>query len=229
MRVVRAKWLNVEPLKRGDLGKFFDMAKEREFGRSTPSGYILDNRRTDCVSGRFIQREEISEEVEDPFGRVDVLTRTIYHVTKFVLRDSAPQLELQDYPRRLSAFLLQLGEAFDFHVSAVEVTCNVQKWASGIAKELSNPVFRLVEVHDVSVARDATAKMVFTGIGDIPEKVSTFLGKRSYQLTRVGFSGLVGEDVIRCQCSADGHCSVSGPIADDFVATLRRTLKSALT
>src|SRR5205085_1532028 len=107
---LRLGWMLISPSDATAFSKLIRGIEADQFSSDVTSGFLVDSLRRDFVEARFVERFEVTDALIDPFGVEVERVRVEYSQLRFRLSREAPQVEVQNAPRSMNAFINRLGE-----------------------------------------------------------------------------------------------------------------------
>lgn len=169
----RFRWLQVS-WGQTSLSSVADMMLRSEYLTDSTSGFRLEKIRSDEITGKFIERRKIIDEIKDPFGTTVSFTRESFEVVKFRLTKQFPELELQDPPRKFSTFATKLAECTNFDISIQPLKIDTKLWAEGIEQVFGATTVIAVTSSSFSVGDSTVARFSVGGATDVRKYLKYF-------------------------------------------------------
>lgn len=181
---VRMQWLHFSP-STGPFRVLVDQMRARQYTSRRGSGFRIDEVRRNSISGRFIERLEWEDTVEDPSGSSFRLQRVEFRQVKFRLFSSVhPGVELTNPPRALRTFVDEISKCCEKDIRLAEVVASPDAWLS----ELENHIGRALVASataEFSLSARTSAVVDFTGSEDVREYIRNFAGDKSTRVSRI--------------------------------------------
>ncbi|WP_140713878.1 hypothetical protein [Mesorhizobium sp. B2-7-3] len=160
--------------------------KGLQFTTATQSGFIVDRLRPASIEGRFIERHEISQVVENPLGERRIYERTEFRDIGFIISPEYAGLEVINPPRSINLFLSRLAEACNFQISVNEVRLDVIDWCERLATNLGRRVEIVsCQLKDIKISEDITATAILKGNSDVRQSASLVVNGYTYTNDKV--------------------------------------------
>ena len=158
---------------------------KNEYSANRDNGFRIESVRKKTLVGRYIERREILETVDDPFGETLTFKRLIFDTFRFQISLSFPELELIDPPRRLTRFLIKLSEFSDFTIAVSPIKINLLHFINNIETSLSHLMVTRVYCSGFTLSAKASAKFVISGTEDVRRHINLLAKNRNVDIDRV--------------------------------------------
>src|SRR5690242_5695747 len=147
----RVRWFvsNIGPSLLKSLGE--QMLRD-QFDPTRNMGFQMRHVRRDFLEGKFIERVESSETVEDPFGRTQVFARVEYRQTSFRVSASTPAIEVLDPARSCKTFLDTIWEYASGQIFIEPARAAVSDWLDRVEREVGSLTVLSTRVIDLSLS-----------------------------------------------------------------------------
>jgi len=163
---------------------------DRKFSIDNNNGFQISKYRDDLIEGRYIERREFIEVIEDPFGHKNEMIRYAYDITSFTLSRDKLSVELINPARRLSSFLSSLSDANNNKMTLNTVKADVQKWIDIIQNQINGFVVTHVDCTGLAVAENIVAKFSVSGSKDVRRHLHKLAAGRKYLIETAKFNFL---------------------------------------
>lgn len=194
------------------------------YSTSSNSGFILDKVRPELIEGRFIERLEISETIESPFGERTEFERLEYIQTQFVASTTRAGLELRSAPRSINFFLSSLSQACDFKLAVSGLKTDVVAWAREVMDEIDDSaVISTVAMRQIELGYEKTASATVKGVVDVLEYSKSFVGERSYNIERIKIE-IPRKPKISFTLNSQASLSSNHELNEEIVSSVRNGL-----
>ena len=216
----RCRWLRADwPASPRKLAK---LLSARPFNSKSDSGFIVGRVRDAYLEARYVERVEFTERILDPFGAEHAIERLEYRQSSFRAGNDMPGLEIYD-PPRASRLLAELQEVCDFDLIIANLNVDVLKWAAQLSKAL--PVktsLCTVQVGELVVASDVTAKVLVSGTGDVRSATDKLIAGRRAVTEKVHVRFAANHSPL--QLSRTGSAKFASAQGDELLPILRTAL-----
>ncbi len=180
----RVRWLSLAPpgvpLRRLAIGM-----GAAQYSRTRRAGFQLDEVRRDFLRGRFIERLEWDEALNDPAGGEVQVRRLEVRQVRFRISAERPQLELLDPPRSLGSFVEQLsgisGQALRFS----EVPVTPDAWLQALEARLGRVAVTGITAAGVVLSPSTNAAVAITGSEDVRRFLPQFARDQKLNIERI--------------------------------------------
>jgi hypothetical protein len=156
----------------------------RRFTETNTSGFVLDEVRPGHLSGRYVQRSIVLEQVTDPFGNTVSNERVVFNQVRFRYQSAQPQLELTDSPRAKAAFVAELMVALDARATIAPVQLDVRSALRALEKTVGKVVVSRLDVRGVALDGAVVANLVFEGAREVRKSAAEFLQTKDFPIAR---------------------------------------------
>jgi hypothetical protein len=156
-----------------------------QYGRRRTSGFRVEEVRRDCVSGRFIERLEWEDTLEDPAGGELSIHRVELRQVRFRLASVDPQLEILDSPRSLRSFVEQLSICADTTVRVVEISIAPDAWLEELEDRVGKMTVTGLTAAGLTLSAATSAAVAITGTEDVRRFLTRFTGGSTVGVERV--------------------------------------------
>jgi len=185
-------------------------------------GFRIEVRRADRITGQFIERETLIEQISLPTGDEYEERRSRITITEFVVTSSAAlNLMLVNPPRRSLPFFNALTEISrsEFSVEAVEV--DVLRWIERLEADVGPAQVTFLDCNGIQLSPMVVGRFAFRGSDDVRAEV-----RKAIRNARPSVENA------RCELAVDGvrsHIELFKTGAAKLDATLSRELVSTVS
>lgn len=227
----RVRWYSIRPFTARDVGRISTLCSRDEFVDGRNWGLQIESSSKKHVFGKFIERNQITDKVLDPFGNTLEFPRVEFTSLTFRVSADSINLELYDAPVSLiGAFLNQLGVYLDFQVAISSVEIDVLKCLKKIESKTDNLVVKSLLLTDLTLSSSTQAQVIITGTEDVRTQVSKIAGNRKYRIHKVTFEARMLERGLKCEICSEGRANVIRGNDDSVLNLLREAVfESAIT
>jgi hypothetical protein len=220
----RLRWYEAD-LSQAMLRRLQQQMTENQFAPGRESGFRLAQARRDVLEGTFIEKVDIQDAVEDPFGNVLEFKRVEFRRVAFRLSTAYPQLELTDPPRTLKEFIRVLGEYTSYEVALAAPQVSAWAWMGAVEKAVERFAVLSMECSSVALSPSVGARVIVTGAGgDVRRLTKQWIADRPCSVERVRASWRLGTGTGVVDIAENARAAVvEGP-----VAAARDVLREAL-
>lgn len=153
-----------------------NLANEHLFSGDAGEGFIVDSTEKGDLRVRFVIKETISEELEDPFGETIPLERVRFDVSNLRVRD-LDIIEVSQPGRKLSKLLKLLSERLGTEPKKmIPVFSRLFQTLTVLDQDLA---VLALETENFTIKSRTACRATFQALVDVREDASYFLGKRS--------------------------------------------------
>jgi len=202
----------------------FDMIREgmlkNELVPDARAGFRLEGFEEKLVVGRFIVRNEITENVEDPFGNNVTFERIFYDITKFKIDANSNVLELQDPPRSTKELFNKIATFAEYNIAIEAPVIDLHRWINSIEKRVGDITVTKLHGTGISLSLKANAQLLVTGSEDVRPHFTTMVNKKPSIITKAKIQfGFDGHQCI-LEISNQGTAQLSNSYDDRLVRVL---------
>lgn len=203
-----------------------DAMAKLEYTRRRTSGFRLSEVRRDTIAGRFIEKLEWDDTVEDPAEGQIQIHRVEMKQLSFRISIASPELELFEPPRSARTFLETIDECAGEALTIAELSIEPMAWLAELEREAGRLTVLALTIGGVTLSARVSAAMRIGGTEDVRQHLAQVTGGRRYQVERVVVQ-LRAPYSARCELLRGGRVAVID--ADErTVDLLRTTLRAAL-
>ena len=219
----KIKWLNTNFS--GKIDQLFDGMIKNQFHERTNEGFIVDQKTHHNISGRYINKYNITEEILDPFGNTYEETRTIFDITKFKIIDNASfGLELYNPPRRIKEFLNKLDEISNEFITIERSPIDVLNWLYFFEHIYSKVKVNCINCSDINIANKGIANIKIKSQQDIRKETLSFIGKKSFNIDNIKCSFMKNSKICRMEFSKVASVNIPDNIEKEILPKVRESL-----
>lgn len=217
-------WLGIRPLSTDKVAEMSRRMLDEKCDKTKAWGFDIREIRKGRVVGRYIERDEYTEELVDPFGNVLQWDRTVYREVEFRLGVGWPQLELVNAPRNVTGLLTRLGEYCDYKSSISVVSFEPTRWIEAARGAVRKVVVEMAVAKDIAVSPTVSGQVTLSGASDVIGEFGRIVGTRGYRLE----CARVWIDVGSCQFKCVIRSSGSVTVLDQERGRVERVLRKVL-
>ena len=130
-------------------------------------GFSVKEIRPSYLLGTFIHKVELSETIEDPFGKEIVFERVEFRRVPFRITLSPPELEIVVPSRGISLFIGQLSVAFSMDLRIDPIQVEPFEVFDELKTEKASLLASSVKIDEILLSNKVTAKCTVSGTSDI--------------------------------------------------------------
>lgn len=223
----RLKWFRGERIARESIEHATKQMLRWKYSDETGWGFLLNETRPEYVVGRFIERVVLKDEITDPFGKEIHNERVIFQETEFLLHHEHPHLEIRNAPRSITAFLNQLGRAFDFSIALTPLELDVMRFLSVLEKRATDITVSRIVISEMTLAVGVEAKCILTGERDVRRHVRALTASRDFHVSSIGVRFAVNGIELTGEVSNEGRIVVSAGLSGQLLADFRQLVRDA--
>ncbi len=219
----RLRWMFVAPVTRATLAHAVDAVRKDEYVVDAQSGFIVERVRPGFIEARFIERFERLEDIFNPFGEAQRVTRVEYQQTRFRLSQERPQLEIYDGPRSISPLLNRLSMSLGPDSTAEAPVADVMKWLRMLTVHVNDVWVTSAQIARLSLSETVSARLTVSGTEDVRKFVKEMVGDRKFRFERLDLVGSYQGSPVRFELKEEGRATIrSGP--EELLEHLRNAL-----
>ena len=164
--MIKYRWLRVS-LDRNTFSKISSGMVKSEFTSLSSAGFRLEHASKDNLKGRYIRKNLIQDQYEDPFGNMVANDIVTYDVYDFKLTMDFPNLILENPPRNIKPFLLALSEASNFKITIQPLSLNLNNWIESIEGLFGKVTLTKLQGSGLSLSEKTSAQVLIYGTEDV--------------------------------------------------------------
>lgn len=164
--MIKYKWFSVSL----DTNIFSDIVSgmmKKEFSPSSNSGFRLEYARKDNLKARYIIKNLIQNQYEDPFGNIVVNDIVTYDVFDFKLSLDFPNIILLNPPRNIRPFFFALSETSNFKVAIQPLMLDLNNWLESIETLIGKVLVIKLQGSGLSLSAKTSAQVLISGTEDV--------------------------------------------------------------
>lgn len=201
--------------------------QKREYSRRRSNGFRLSDVRRDYLSGRFIERVEWDDVIEDPASGEIQVHRVEFRQLSFRISAGVPNLEVHDAPRSLRSFLHEFAECVGIDVAPEQVAISPSVWLEEIENAGGRALVTALTAGGLTLSAYSSAAIRIVGTEDVRQHLAQLVGRKKAPIERLSVE-LPQPYGGRCDLLTEGRAIV--PRGGDLaIKLLRETLRSAVT
>ena len=204
-----------------------EMLKD-EYSANRDNGFRVESVRKKSITGRYIERREILDTVDDPLGKTLTYKRVIFDIFRFHISLDFPELELIDPPRRLSRFLIRLSEFSDFNIAVSPIKINLLRFIENIEMNLSQLIVTRVYCSGITLSAKASAKFVISGTEDVRRHMKFLSKNKNMDIDRVRLNCKAEDWSEEFEISKYAVSKFKKAIRPEMITLLRKEIQSAM-
>jgi hypothetical protein len=158
-------------------------AKKHTINPSDFIGFYIDASDSKEFRFRFIIKEEIVDEVLDPFGQIIKNTRIIFDISHLRIQKGSNLLEVMNPGRKFKRLLQFIINQSDGEIHIDPMSQDFEKMIKRLTEESNRLDILGVETRDFLIKSRTTCKARFRALVDVRKDVDYFLNSRSYDIS----------------------------------------------
>lgn len=219
----RIRWLYAQwPTSMRTIG---NKMKSMPFTEDSIDGFAIERIREEFIAGRFIEKYAYEEINSDPFGIDQVVERTGYRSTEFILYRQFPHIEILDGQRSIKDFVNRLLETCNFNLAIAPVAVNLLDWIAAFQIQTDQKLtVDSLQVSSVELEKGIVAKILLKGDRDVREAIDRVVKDKKYVLEKLQVKMYLSGTRVTVHLANNGCVKV--PI--DHVAELLPLLRATI-
>lgn len=218
----RLQWFRIAPLSRKSLKELSEKMLGMPYGKANRVGFSIENVRSDLISGRFIERTEFTEVIQDPFGVEVKIDRVRFDTTDFTIYTDIQVIECHNPGRNLKGLLNEIAKASNYDVVINRVEIPLREFAVSLESEIPQLAITKAIADDIVLSDGVLGQLQAAGEADIRGPLQSFLGKRKFELNRIRIVLLKEDERLVFEVTRAGAVSSAIPIEAKFRKVLRK-------
>jgi hypothetical protein len=221
---VRLRWFDFTPSGM-PLRRLAEAMQGRQYGRKRAAGFMLEEVRRDYITGRFIERVEWDDDVEDPVGGTVSVHRVELRQVQFRVASSSPELEVSDSSRALKSFVEHLSEAVGVDLRLVELSVPPDAWLAQLEAQSRKVVVVSIVAGGIAASNNVLASVGLAGTEDVRRLLKRFTDGRPFSIQRL--VAVISEPAGKVELTRNGRALLSDG-GSALVTLLRDSLRKAI-
>jgi hypothetical protein len=153
------------------------------FTQKAECGFKIEERRRSHVRGAFYEKLVHIDAVVDPFGSTEEYKRVEYRTTEFVIRSTAPTIEIYGGGRGTGVLFSRLLEYLGPQAIIAPLNVAVSEWLATLEALTSAEVLG-IEFADIALSASAKSSLRVDGVSDVRGSANKLIGRRSHRVTK---------------------------------------------
>lgn len=211
-----------------DLDKIASSMMDSLFYHDSTFGYKIDRIRNNLIKGKYIEKREYQESIEDPFGNTSLVNRVIYDIIQFSISISKLNLEIIDPPRKLSGFLSSLSEINNHEAIISPIEINIETFIDVIKVNFKNFVVKYIKSNKLALPNGILGKLELKGEKDVRE---IFLNMTSNNLSSIdacGFNFLSKNGISYFEIYKNGTIKIFSKDREYILPFIRQAIEKSI-
>lgn len=222
----RLQWFKISPLDRKASKILAGKLLALPYKKSTRMGFDIETVRDDFISGRFIERIEFSEVVEDPFGAKVEIKRIRFDTTEFSIYQNDGLIECYNAGKNLKGLLNEIAKLSNYDVSISKVQLSLSDFIECLKEGPKSLIVNKIVADDIDLGDGVSAQLLAGGLSDIRGPLKKFIAKRSYVLYRVRIVVDMADELFAFEITKAGTVSFASLASAKIRVFLRERIAS---
>lgn len=218
----RIRWLNADwPTSMRAIG---NKLNKLPFTEDSMDGFTIDRIRDNFIEGRYIEKYTYQELLANPFGKEELIERTGYRSTDFILFSNFPHIQLKNSQRNIKDFVNRLLEACDFKLVVSPITVNLLDWVASFQRMTDQKIIvDSLQLSGVALEDGIIGKILLKGERDVREAIGNIVGDKPYTLEKVQIKlNDIGKS-ISIHLANNGTAKIPTECTNDLLPLLRQS------
>jgi len=191
------------------------------------SGFRMEVVRRDELEGRYIERRDYVEEVEDPLGERIQIPRVEFRQVAFKANGMSPLLELTDAGRDAPLLFERLAAMAGDSIYVRPLTVDVSLWLRHLEAQHGTVKVLAARLSDLALSTTASASVTVKGTQDVRRHLDELLHGRHGTIERVHLELKRRTGTLNLELAQDGRAvihhggEVAGTLAAESLAATR--------
>jgi hypothetical protein len=198
-----------------------------EYRDGQNSGFRIAGTRKELIEGTFVQRFELNDEVQDPFGRTVSYPRVEFRIAQFALSTTTPELQLINPSRSTRALVTRLAELVSFSSAIAALEVDVLAWLNHVEARMGPAVVKKLRATNIAVPPDSTAAIEIEGPVDVRRRLRDVVGRRKLVVEHVVAVLAAPEGSYEVRLGRDASATIPQAIMATAVPELRMSLMAS--
>lgn len=156
------------------------LATNHRFSEETEEGFIIDSREMNDVRLRYVFKETISENLEDPFGERISVDRVRYDISRLRVRAEEDVIEVAQPGRKIGKCLSLLSD--NLQGAPTKLVPNFVHLFESLSRLEGEFTVLALETNSFTIKSRTACRVSFRALVDVRDDVDYFLSKRSFQI-----------------------------------------------
>jgi len=222
---IRIKFYGFSSFTKRDLQSLDQYFSSKAFTADKPQGFLKDEFTSTSWTGRYIRKNQYSEELTDPFGKKYIMDRVVFDEIPFRISLEWPHIEIFSQFRLCALLLNKLAEAIEFDRSLLPVEFNFQKLFKVIKTNFKSATVTSLLIGEIVVSPYSVAKFHVEGNEDVRQHIDEILAKKKYKILSAKMRWTESEQEIIAKFDISGKVEISGPTSKMILPSLRSILR----
>lgn len=164
---MKVQWLRLPKLDSKALKAAGARILAAEYTDEKGIGFSVKEIRPSHLQGTFIHKVEMSETVEDPYGKEIIFNRIEFRRIPFKISLAAPELEVVVPSRGISLFIGQLSVAFAMSLRIDPIQFEPFDVFDALKEEKDSLLASAVKIDEIALSKTVTARCTVSGTSDV--------------------------------------------------------------
>lgn len=224
---MKCSWITCSKISPKQFAAAGESIVKRNFGKSSATGFRVSSFDASVLEGTYIEKTEFTETIDDPFGNHIEIPRVRFDTVDFRLSRKFPELEIVDPPRSIRGLLGEISRAFEFSATIEKISVDVVQWFEATEKLLHKTQVTKMVYSEIAISPGVAGGLIVTGASDVRGGASSFLGKKSATVDKIGFTAnLERQEPVVLELSSTGRAFFESPDQDNIRKILRESLRT---
>ncbi|MBE2203738.1 MAG: hypothetical protein IAE94_05330 [Chthoniobacterales bacterium] len=220
---MKVQWLRLPKLDSKALKAAGARILAAEYSDEKGIGFSVKEIRPSYLEGTFIHKVELSDTVEDPYGKEIIYERIEFRRIPFKISLVAPELEVVVPSRGISLFIGQLSVAFSMSFRIDPIQIEPFEVFDALKAEKDSLIASAVKINEITLSKSVSAKCTVSGANDVRPFIDRIAKgvTKSIASVKVIDSDKDKKEPSSCDIRRDGSVIFYGSADRIFLAPIR--------
>ncbi|AUM12291.1 hypothetical protein [Ketobacter alkanivorans] len=159
---------------------------ENQYNESAGNGFILSRKGNRKIEGKYVVKDIINQEINDPFGNTQVFKRIEYITVTFsISSDPGLFIHLYNPPRKIRPFIDAMSGICGLGFGISSLSIEPLKLIKELEHKLGYSKITYIECSGINVDNKATAKVVLNSEEDSRKSLKSFIKDSYYKVNKL--------------------------------------------
>lgn len=226
---MKVQWLRLPKLDSKALKAAGARILAAEYTDEKGIGFSVKEIRPSHLQGTFIHKVELSETVEDPYGKEIIFERIEFRRIPFKISLTAPELEVVVPSRGISLFIGQLSVAFSMSLRIDPIQIEPFQVFDALKTEKDPLIASAVKINEIALSKHVTAKCTVSGTSDVRSFIDRIAKGADKSIASVKVMHEHEDEHYSCDIRRDGSVIFFGTADRILLAPIRSIIGSLVS
>jgi hypothetical protein len=200
----------------------------KAFTNGKSQGFLKDEFTSTSWTGRFVRRNQYSEELTDPFGKKYSQERVIFDEIPFRISLDWPHVEIYGQFQLGGLLLNKIAEATKFDRSLVPLEFNFQELFKRIKAEYKSAKVTSLLIGEIVLGSNSFGKFQAEGNEDVRKYIKNILENKKYKILSFKLSWKENDKEISAKFDINGKIEIKGGPSKTVLPSLRMMTRKTI-